>query len=101
AWPGEEAAMQITAGDVDIDFLLDERARELDGEMHRWFDLARVRISDDPNTEQVISALVERTREHNPNATVSIQNWHIVRPIPQDQIDRTVGGYPQNPGYPQ
>lgn len=89
AVPGQEAATQITAGDVDLDFLLDERARELTGEGHRWWDLART------------GKLVERTRLHNPFASPNIQDYHTVRPIPQNQIDRTQGGYPQNPGYPQ
>lgn len=89
AVPGQEAATQITAGDVDLDFLLDERARELTGEGHRWWDLART------------GTLIERTRMHNPGAAPNIQDFHIVRPIPQNQIDRTLGGYPQNPGYPQ
>ena len=31
AWDGEEGAMEITAADVSIDFILDERARELVG----------------------------------------------------------------------
>ena len=31
----------------------------------------------------------------------NIKSHHVVRPIPQDQIDRTQGGYAQNPGYPQ
>jgi hypothetical protein len=101
AWPGQEAAMMISAADLDIDYLLDERARELDGEMHRWFDLARVRTSDSEDTQQVESKLYERTRLHNPQAAPNIQKWHVVRPIPLDQIDRTLGGYPQNPGYPQ
>ncbi|MFX0555421.1 RagB/SusD family nutrient uptake outer membrane protein [Maribacter sp. CXY002] len=87
--PGQEGASQITAGDVDLDFLLDERARELVGEGHRWLDLART------------GKLVERTRLHNPQASPNIQDYHRVRPIPQNQIDRTLGGYPQNPGYPQ
>jgi len=89
AVPGQEAATQITPADVTLDFLLDERARELVGEGHRWWDLART------------GTLVARTRLHNPGAAPNIQDYHTVRPIPQNQIDRTLGGYPQNPGYPQ
>ena len=89
AWPGQEAASQITAGDVNLDFLLDERARELAGEGWRWWDLVRT------------GKLVERVRLYNPEGAPNIQDYHMVRPIPQNQIDRTLGGYPQNPGYPQ
>jgi hypothetical protein len=88
AVPGQEAAMEITAGDVTLDFILDERARELDGEMHRWMDLVRT------------GKLVERVRLHNDEAKGNIQDYHIFRPIPQEQIDRSLGGYPQNCGYP-
>ena len=88
AKPGSEEALQITAADVTLDFILDERARELLGEGMRWFDLVRT------------GKLVERVRLHNPEAAPNIQEYHQVRPIPQDQIDRTEGGYPQNPGYP-
>jgi starch-binding outer membrane protein, SusD/RagB family len=88
AWPGMEDAMEISAADVDIEFILDERARELVGEMHRWFDLVRT------------GTLVERVRMYNAEAAPNIQDYHVLRPIPQDQIDRTLGGYPQNPGYP-
>ncbi len=87
AWDGQEAANEISSSDVDIDFILDERARELIGEGHRWMDLTRT------------NKLVERVRLHNPVAGPNIQDFHVVRPIPQDQIDRTRGGYPQNPGY--
>jgi hypothetical protein len=88
AVPGMEAAMQVTTAQVDLDFLLDERARELDGEGQRWWDLVRT------------GKLVERVRLHNPQAAPNIQDYHIYRPIPQDQIDRTEGGYEQNCGYP-
>jgi starch-binding outer membrane protein, SusD/RagB family len=85
---GMEAAMQITAADVDMDFILRERALELDGEQCRWFDLART------------GKLVEYVRAYNPLGAGNIQDYHTKRPIPQTQIDRTVGGYPQNCGYP-
>ncbi len=88
AVPGKETDMEIDASDVTLDFLLDERARELDGEGQRWWDLVRT------------GKLVERVRLHNPQAAPNIQDYHIRRPIPQTQIDNTLGGYPQNSGYP-
>lgn len=87
AWPGQADNNLITAGDIDLDFILDERARELLGEGHRWMDLTRT------------NKLVERVRLHNPVGGANIQEFHNLRPIPQEQIDRTQGGYPQNPGY--
>ena len=87
AWDGKEAEMQITAADVDIYFILEERARELLGENHRWFDLTRT------------GKLIELVKLHNPTSSGNIQDHNVLRPIPLDQIDRTSGGYPQNPGY--
>lgn len=88
AKPGKVAEMQITAGDVTLDRILLERALELDAEQIRWFDLART------------GKLVDYVRARNPLGAANIQPHHIVRPIPQGQIDRTLGGYPQNCGYP-
>lgn len=88
AKPGKVAAMQITPGDVTIDFILTERALELDAEQARWFDLVRT------------GKLVEYVKAHNPLGAGNIQSFHVRRPIPQAQIDRTVGGYEQNCGYP-
>ena len=86
---GEEEAMMIEAADVNLAFLLDERGRELLGEGHRWFDLTRT------------MTLVDRVRMYNEEGGPNIQEYHVVRPIPQNQIDRTLGGYPQNTGYTQ
>ena len=88
AMPGREADMQVTSGDITLDRILLERAFEMDAEQCRWFDLART------------GKLVEYVRAHNPLAAPNIQDYHIHRPIPQGQIDRTLGGYPQNCGYP-
>ncbi len=87
AKPGKIAEMQIAPGDVDIDRILLERALELDAEQVRWFDLART------------GKLVEYVRLYNPLGAANIQDYHVFRPIPQPQIDRTFGGYPQNDGY--
>ncbi|WP_143304718.1 RagB/SusD family nutrient uptake outer membrane protein [Chitinophaga vietnamensis] len=80
-------AMKVTAADMTIDFILDERGRELIGEQFAWFDLKRT------------NKLLERVRLHNPEASANIQPKHMLRPIPQDQIDRTTNVFPQNPGY--
>lgn len=90
AYPtGNAAAMQITAADINIDFILDERSRELCGELMRWLDLVRT------------GKLIERVRLHNTEAANNIQAKHILRPIPQAQIDAVTTGtpYPQNPGW--
>ncbi|MBC7920186.1 MAG: RagB/SusD family nutrient uptake outer membrane protein [Ferruginibacter sp.] len=90
AFPGKETAMEIAANQLTMEFIMEERERELLGEMHRWFDLKRWGV------------LVERVKLHNPDAAANIKDFHVLRPIPQDQIDRTAGGasaFPQNPGY--
>lgn len=91
AHSGMEAQMQITAGDIDIDFILDERARELYGEQKRWLDLKRT------------GKLVERVQLYNrgftSTAANNVQQHHMLRPIPANQRTRTAGDYPQNPGY--
>lgn len=81
-------AMEVTPDQLDIDLILDERARELLEELHRWEDLART------------GKLVERVRMYNPDGDQNIEPYHVLRPIPQEQNDPTSTPYPQNPGYP-
>jgi hypothetical protein len=89
AKPGKVAEMQVKASDINLDFILDERARELMGETHRWYDLKRT------------GTLLERVKKYNLDAVPNIKEMHLVRPIPQTQIDRVTnpGEFTQNPGY--
>lgn len=81
AYPtGNPLAMKITAADVTLDFILDERARELCGEMTRWLDLVRT------------GKLIERVKLYNPEAAPNILPKHILRPIPQAQLDAVTTG---------
>lgn len=87
-------ATPITALDVSLDYILDERARELVTEEHRRETLMRT------------GKLVERTRLYNPIASgqrdggAGIQDYHVLLPFPQKVIDANVGHVlEQNPGY--
>ena len=81
-------ANQITPGDISLDFLLNERTRELFGEWMRWYDLVRTK------------SLGTRLATYNPIAAFDPAK-HYLRPIPQSQINLVTTGpkYPQNPGY--
>ncbi len=77
--------MRITADVLNakgIDYILDERTRELLGENLRWWDLVRT------------GKLLERVKLYNGDAKANIQDKHILRPIPLDQINRTTTGEP-------
>jgi hypothetical protein len=90
AYPsGNPAAMDITADKLTLDFILDERSRELCGELMRWTDLVRT------------GKLLERVKLHNTDGKSNIKPFQVLRPIPQTQIDATITGtpYPQNPGW--
>lgn len=84
---GKEKEMEISASDLSVDFILDERARELCGEGKRWYDLKR------------LGKLIERTDLHNKKAHGNMKPFHELRPIPQSQIDRCTNVYPQNPQW--
>lgn len=89
ALPGHTADMQILPAQVTLDFILDERAREFAGEQLRWFDLKRT------------GKLVTRTAALNPDAAPYIKPYHVLRPIPQTQLDAVTNKdqFKQNDGY--
>ncbi|MFV0366789.1 MAG: RagB/SusD family nutrient uptake outer membrane protein [Mangrovibacterium sp.] len=86
---GHENAMEVSASDLTLDFILNERARELCGEELRWFDLKRT------------GKLVERVRAYNPDGSPNITENHNVRPFPQDFLDaiQNKDDFKQKAGY--
>src|SRR5690606_15019361 len=81
-------ASEISSEDVDIDFLLDERARELTLEEHRRYHLIRT------------GKWLERTRKYNKNGGQYITERDVLFPIPQSAIDANLTEeMPQNAGY--
>lgn len=89
ALPDKVKEMQISAVDVTMDFILDERAREFAGEQLRWFDLKRTK------------KLVERVQKYNADAAAFIKSYHLVRPFPQSELDAATNKseLKQNDGY--
>lgn len=79
----------VAAANVDIDYILDERARELYGEEFRMMTLTR------------LGKLYERTKKYGyERSQESVQTFNNLMPIPQNAIDRNVGALmPNNPGY--
>jgi starch-binding outer membrane protein, SusD/RagB family len=81
-------ANPVSAGDIDIDFILDERSRELFSEEHRRYTLLRY------------GKWFERTQKHNVVAGGNITDRDKLFPIPQDVIDANLTKeMRQNPGY--
>ena len=59
------------------------------GEYVRWYDLKRT------------GKLIERATKYNPwtAASGSLDEHHLLRPIPQQEIDLSTNNLGQNPGY--
>ncbi len=84
-------ATPVLSADVNMDYLLDERIRELYGEEYRQITLRRT------------GTLLDRVRRFNNNPLnpgCNIQDNNVLYPIPQTQIDLNIDApFPQNPGY--
>ncbi|MEJ7777965.1 MAG: RagB/SusD family nutrient uptake outer membrane protein [Daejeonella sp.] len=78
----------ITNAQVTLDFILDERSRELFSEEERRYTLLRT------------GKLLERVRAYNVLAKATIADRDLLFPIPQSVIDANLTlKMPQNPGY--
>ncbi|MDR2914981.1 MAG: RagB/SusD family nutrient uptake outer membrane protein, partial [Tannerella sp.] len=81
-------ATPVASADVDMDFILDERMRELLIEEPRLLTLIRT------------GTLVDRVRKYHTNGGATIKDFHRLWPIPQTAIDANIGAkLEQNPGY--
>jgi hypothetical protein len=105
---GKATQMEVTSAQVTLNFILDERARELCGEFTRWYDLKRTnQLLTRVRNTAYSPALVTRAAgtgftaggNYGSNAAINIRDFHVLRPIPQTEIDRTSGKITQNTGY--
>ena len=114
---GRANAPLITAADVTIDYILDERARELYTEEPRKTELTRIAFimadqrRDGYSTDNMhqknffYDAVLRRndfisTEASMENATIKMSPFHYLWPIPQTSIDANVEGHiNQNMGY--
>lgn len=90
---GFESAMTVSSSQMNIDFLLDERAREMTGEYVRWTDLKR--------THKLIEYVLKYNEDGITDADMkgADGNYKFLRPIPQDAIDKNQTKVNQNPGF--
>ncbi|UOQ65466.1 RagB/SusD family nutrient uptake outer membrane protein [Hymenobacter volaticus] len=80
-------APQVMASQMTLNFILDERARELIGEEQRRLTLVRT------------GTLVERTLRLNGASVTNLTAKNLLLPIPQTSIDLNNGLLTQNTGY--
>jgi hypothetical protein len=81
-------ASVVTPAQVTMDFILDERSRELVTEEHRRYTLLRT------------GTFLDRVKRYNPITAPVVTARDTLLPIPQDVIDANSGKpMPQNPGF--
>lgn len=81
-------AIPVLPGQVNINYILDERMRELNYEEQRRITLSRLNL------------LYDRTVLGNPFSALTIKPYNTLFPIPFSEIERnTLAVLEQNPGY--
>ena len=99
AVPGHEEDMKVTGSQLEslskggtaLDFILDERARELCGEFLRWFDLKR--------TNNIVRYI--KDLNYNPDVAPYVNEYCNLRPIPNGFLT-TISNpdeFGKNPGW--
>jgi hypothetical protein len=92
-----------TPANVDLNYVLAERSRELYGEGYRWHDLVRTQTWNDIAKTYSVGGV--GATDHTPvTVTRQIQPHHYLQPIPASQIDGleisdAEKAQYQNPGY--
>lgn len=94
--PGHSLAeAQVSANDMNIEWIMEERARELCGENLRWFDVKRIYGPQGKYASTIMG--------RNPSMTGDdcMQEYHTLWPIPNTFLDKLQNAeeFGQNPGY--
>lgn len=96
--PGyDKNVAKVKASDMTIDWIMEERARELCGEWLRWFDLKRVYGPQG----KFASTIIGRNPTMGHYADHYRQEFHSLWPIPNTFLDKLTNPaeFGQNPGY--
>jgi hypothetical protein len=91
AYPGYPTFGQVQPSDITLDFILDERARELVAEENRRMTLVRT---------GTLLERVQRLGDTGATAITGMSAYNVLLPIPQEEIDLNEGAVlTQNSGY--
>lgn len=92
--------VQVTADDMTLDWIMDERARELCGEYLRWFDCKRVYGTMQHKFAETINGR-NPSMSSDPTKGNQRQEYHTLWPIPNTFLDKLTNPqeFGQNPGY--
>lgn len=86
---------QVQPADMTIEWIMEERARELCGEWLRWFDMKRVYGPQGSFADMI------KGRNPSMNDDNAVQNYNTLWPIPNTFLDKLTNAqeFGQNPGY--